>query len=850
MQKIHASVVKSPGKVWILFLALVLISSISTRRIFAQGFEPQLGISHQAGTGPGLNDGFSNFGAFVPLHSIGDDLLIFNDSQLQLYNDQSKLLGANVGVGVRKYDAQLNRILGANVYYDLRQLQDIPSGRSDFHQVGLGFESMGEIFDFRAFGNIPTNQDRQSFQTIPNAIPQFGGVNGQNIVYGQERFRQALSTLDLEGGALLFARDIYAISAYGGAYHLSGDDVSEWGPRGRLELRVNDKLFVNGFLQHDPIFDTTGGVAVELRFGRPEARSSSVYHIPSRLVDPIHRRRYISIHETEQELLHTVAGRAITVRHVDSNAAPDGDGSIGNPNNNLADASNHPDDIVYLHGGSLFDNQQIVISNDGQRLLGEGVPQWVNSDQSTFLLPGVNPAGATPRIRNSISSPAVTIGANNVEVSGIAVSSSQAGIYGEGISGVDINRNELNQNGTGIWLKNIAGTGSIRQNTANNNLARGVSVEGNFAGDIVDNIANNNLDESGIRIEGNFNGILAGNTTNENSLFGIVVFGSVDADIVGNTALSNTEGIRLISAVEGDILNNTASNNSNGGFVFQNVIGDIANNLAEENGLGINILGDVTGNVNNNQLRNNDHMGLLIQGTATGDIANNSASGNGHYALLVTNSVVGDITGNSLNSNGGGLLVAQNVTGDITDNFASNSTSFGGIGIQGNHQGILSRNTANDNFFWGMLVTGDQVGDVENNIANNNDTSGSLSFGFHGISFESNVIGNLTSNEANGNFLRGISLLGGIQGNVIDNVANNNGAEGIRILQNVEGSFVGNTTNLNLGTGTWISGNISQDFINNTANNNGGNGLQVEGTFGGASSPNFASGNAGIDHDY
>jgi trimeric autotransporter adhesin len=847
MQTIYATGVKSPEKIYILFLALVLIFSVSTGRIFAQDFEPQLGIGHQAGTGPGLNDGFSNFGAFIPLHSLGHDLLIFNDSQLQLYNDQSKLLGANVGVGVRKYDARLNRIFGANVYYDLRPLPDIPSGESDFHQVGFGLESLGEIFDFRVFGNMPTNQDRHSFQTIPNATPQFGGANGQNIVYGYERFRQALGTLDLEGGSLLFARNSYAISAYGGAYHLSGSNVSEWGARGRLELRANDKLFVNGFLQTDPIFDTTGGVAMELRFGRAGSRPNSNYYFPSRLADPVQRRRYISIYETEQELLHTIAGRAITVRHVNSNATSGGDGSIGNPNNNLAAASNQSDDIVYLHGGSLFDDQQIVISSQGQRLLGEGVPHWVNSDQSTFLLPGVNLSGTTPLIQNSFSSPAVTIGANNVEVSGVAVSSSQAGIYGDGINGVDINRNELNQNVTGIWLKNIAGTGSIRQNTANNNLARGVSVEGNFAGDIVDNIANNNLDESGIRIEGNFNGILAGNTTNENSLWGIVVFGSVDADIVGNTAVSNSEGIRLISAVEGDILNNTASNNSNGGFVFQNVIGDIANNLAEENGLGINVLGDVTGNVYNNQLRNNDHMGLLFQRTVTGDIANNSATGNGNYGI-VSNRVVGDITGNNVNSNGGGLFVGLSI-GDITDNTASNNTRFGGIQIR-DHQGILARNTANDNFYWGVWVIGTQVGDVENNIANNNDYAGLNSFGFHGISFENTVIGNLTSNEANGNFRRGINLVGGIQGNVVNNVANNNGDEGIRILQNVAGSFLGNTTNLNLGTGTWISGNISQNFINNTANNNGGNGLQVDGTISGASSPNSASGNAGIDYDY
>ncbi len=835
-----------------LCFTLALTFGLATRPTLAQEFGPQLEIGHQAGTAPGLHDGFSHFGAFIPLRSVGEELLIFNDSQLLLYNDQSELLGANIGFGARKYNPQTSRILGANVYYDLRQLPDPTAGTSDFHQVGFGIESLGEVFDFRAFGNVPTSLDRHTSQLIPGSTPQFGGPNGQNIIYGYERFRQALGTLDLEGGALLFARANYAISAYGGAYHLWGDNVSEWGTRGRMELRAHDKLFVNGFIQNDPIFNTTGGVSVELRIGIRNLRPNSNQSMPSRLADPVQRRRHITIHETDQELLATIAGQAITVRHVDSSAAAGGDGSIWHPNNHLADASNQSEDIVYLHSGSLFDNQQVVISSDGQRLLGEGVAHMINSDQGSFLLPGVNPSGTTPRIQNSISSPAVTINADNVEVSGITASESHSGIYGYGVSGFDINRNTLTQNGIGIDLRDVNGTGAIRGNVMTHNDMQGVFVGGNLTGEITDNIASKNWSGNGIYVEGNFSGLLSRNTANENLKIGIFIFGSTEADVTNNVAQSNSAGgIVLFGTVIGNVTDNTLTYNGGTGLdIRSDITGNITNNVAERNGSsGISVLRSVNGNINHNQMNNNVRYGMYVGDNVTGDLSNNTATNNDDFGLLVSGSVIGNIEGNNLSSNFGGLLVLGDVLGAITDNTGNNNYSFGGLEIHGVHQGILSGNTANNNGNWGIFVGGNQIGDVENNIANNN--------GIYewGIRFGGSVTGNLTANKANGNVRGGIWVYDGVSGDVAGNVANDNGylgigGEGIRIEQNVGGSFVSNTTNSNTGLGTLVSGNINLDFINNTANNNGGNGLQVDGTIGGASSPNTASGNGGINHAY
>ncbi|MEX1223966.1 MAG: right-handed parallel beta-helix repeat-containing protein, partial [Pirellulales bacterium] len=501
-------------------LSLAAALALAHDTSHAQGIGPHFGAGHLAGESVGLDDGYTNFGAFLPIVRPYDDVLLFSDTQLLLYNEQTAALGANLGLGARYYDAELNRIFGGYVYYDLRNMD-----LARYDQIGFGVETLGEVFDGRINVNLPTNTDVEQLATSFLAAPTFGGLIGQNIVVGANHFQQALSTVDVEGGALLTGNERWQLKGYLGAYGLFGEDTSEWGARGRIELRLQDELWVNGYVQNDPVFGTTGGMSFEYRFGVDSASPSSYLDVAARMGDPVQRRRHVAVAQLQTELLATAANIPITVLHVDSNASAGGTGGVNDPLNTLAAASNQPQDIVFVHGDSVFNGESMEITTLAQRFLGEGVPHTFDSDQGTFALPGVNPAGATPQILGAPGN-AVTVAANDVEVSGFAISgAADSGIFGDGVSGFDVNRNTANQNGiAGIFFDNVNGTGSITDNIANENTDAGIAVVGMMTGDIAGNTADDNTagpDATGIFIEGVLVGDLVGNTANRNHENGI-----------------------------------------------------------------------------------------------------------------------------------------------------------------------------------------------------------------------------------------------------------------------------------------------------------------------------------------
>src|SRR5205823_6482351 len=96
-------------------------------------------------------------------------------------------------------------------------------------------------------------------------------------------------------------------------------------------------------------------------------------------------------------------------------------------------------DVEARRGDRVERNHQIVLQNN-QRFLGEGatVPHLFVASQGTFLLPRATMNLAQPII-NGAPANAITL-ANNNEVSGFSViNSGLNGIFGDGVTGVNIN---------------------------------------------------------------------------------------------------------------------------------------------------------------------------------------------------------------------------------------------------------------------------------------------------------------------------------------------------------------------------------------------------------------------------
>src|SRR5262249_39646784 len=121
--------------------------------------------------------------------------------------------GANLGAGYRYFFPEINRIFGANAYFD-----NTDTGHSHFNQVGFGMESFGRYLDFRANGYAPVGERRHlvddffinpqftNTTTVDTANPFF---QGHNILFNQittqtmrvdrvRNFEAAMKGFDLE----------------------------------------------------------------------------------------------------------------------------------------------------------------------------------------------------------------------------------------------------------------------------------------------------------------------------------------------------------------------------------------------------------------------------------------------------------------------------------------------------------------------------------------------------------------------------------------------------------------------------------------------------------------------------
>lgn len=801
---------------WWLSLALAagLPAIVPSTHAQAQDLGTRFGMGHVAGQEVGLDDGYTRIGAFVPLMQ-RENLLLFSDTQLLLYNEQTEAKGGNLGGGMRYFDAAMDRIFGGYTYYDYRDRE-----LAQYHQVGFGFETLGSIFDARLNVNLATDTDVQHVSSGLFGTPRFGGRGGQNIVVGGDAYQQALSTIDAEMGGLLCGNDMLQVKAFIGAYGLYADGIDKPGVKGRLEFRVNDTAWVSGFLQNDDLFGTTGGLSCEFRFGRSNP-GSSFRSVRNRLNDPVHRRNHIAVHDTYQDILATVAGAPLTVLHVDSDADV-GSGGYLDPVNTLAAASNRPQDIIFVHGGSIFDGESIQISTDGQRLLGEGLAHTFNSDQGSFLLPRVNPDAAAPQINNAFGN-AITVAANDVEVANFSIADAGlSGIFGDAVSGFNVHNNSAQRSGVaGIFFNNVNGNGSIHNNIANNNGEAGIAVVGNMTGDIANNTANDNT--------------AAGNAT------GILVRGDLVGNVVSNTANGNEEeGIAIFGNLTGDLASNTANNtiDDSGIFVDGDVNGLVQANTANNNGqYGLEIAGNVMGDVVDNVTNVNGDGGLVIEGRLVGDLARNEANDNqadlgllnSGSGLFVRGEVLGDIYSNSTNANAAdGLFVRSAVTGDVTDNIAQENGA-NGLSIIGDFNGQMSNNEAILNIANGARVFGNLTGDVFENTFNDNG---------NGLFVSNNLTGKVFGNTANHNADQGIDIGNNLTSDVVSgNTTNSNRGHGFRVGADYVSTpafnasvFLSNQSNDNSGNGIEIAGQIDALVQGNVANGNGGHGMRVGGT--------------------
>ena len=353
--------------------------------------------------------------------------LIFNDAEF----------GSNVGTGYRWFVEDQNRIYGINGYWDTRN-----NNMLLFNQAGIGVESLGQIFDFRANGYTPAVND--TYQ------------QGNTFFFGNGLFlpsTSALSGMDAEAGVNLPTFYQISTSLFGGGYYYdSNHTIAAAGWRVRAEAAWRDRVVVGVSVQDDELFGQTVNGMIELRhtvFHHTTLARRSMRHkfrdpdgagdgetVRHRLADPVYRRQNIVLQD-ENSRLTKPDGALLNFVHVVPRGA--GTGTFENPYGTISNAMLNPlaaSGVVYTpHGGTFNEN---VTMKTGSTLFSNGPTQFVSTNVGSMKVPlsGVN--SSLTALPSKIVGD-VTL-ANNTVLNGFDV---QGGVSGINVMGVSLINNRV-----------------------------------------------------------------------------------------------------------------------------------------------------------------------------------------------------------------------------------------------------------------------------------------------------------------------------------------------------------------------------------------------------------------------
>jgi len=107
-----------------------------------------ISISHTEGKGLGYNRGYSSLDLFLAKPLRGSTIVPFLDLRGHIFNNGR--FATNAGLGCRWLNASRERVWGINFFYDSFIAYRLP-----YHQVSIGLEALGQIWDVRVNGYLP-----------------------------------------------------------------------------------------------------------------------------------------------------------------------------------------------------------------------------------------------------------------------------------------------------------------------------------------------------------------------------------------------------------------------------------------------------------------------------------------------------------------------------------------------------------------------------------------------------------------------------------------------------------------------------------------------------------------------
>ncbi|MCS6813170.1 MAG: hypothetical protein NZ772_06325, partial [Cyanobacteria bacterium] len=467
---------------------------------------PRLGVRYNSAN-TGHEYGYFGVEGFAPLGQTPGNSITFLEGRLLV--QQNGALGTNILLGHRVYSPSGDRTYGGYIAYDTRN-----TGRSFFNQIGLGFETLGDV-DARLNVYIPVGNTRNRVAEIFPGTSQFipaPGIGTNLLLDRRQEFEAAATAVDLEaGGKIAALGDRGTLRAYGGLYYLSPPgSPSAVGIKGRLEALPTDFLNLGVSLQYDGLYNTRAAFTIGLTFpGSAYTNSPNRNTLPKlrgidRLGESIARQHAIHVADptitgqrNDDQVLATspITGNPLRLLLVNQTGGAGGNGTEASPFTDTATAvaSATAGDIVFVlanagapaTGAFTIPAQVAVLSTQSQ------VPiNAVEVNNIQLEAPFLRGAGIAPPVNGTVTmSNDTTLSGFNVNVAGAP------GVTATGVTNVLIRDNTIASDTTAaINLDAVSGTANLINNQITGTNVPGINLT-NLAGTA--NITDNQVTGSG-----------------------------------------------------------------------------------------------------------------------------------------------------------------------------------------------------------------------------------------------------------------------------------------------------------------------------------------------------------------
>ncbi len=760
-------------------LSLLYTDQVS---FFTQPHHCRASIRHIERGGIGYEDGYTTFEAFVASDPRRWSIMPFMDIRGHIFNNAK--WAANAGFGIRALGK--NRIYGVNGYYDYRN-----TGKLHSNQVGVGFETLGVIGDFRINGYLPFGKKRSNpYDTA------FKNFVGHSMIISQ-KYQSAMRGWDAEFGWHIVKSAFWDFYAAVGPYYFHGKyDPSIWGGKGRVIGTFKNIVSLEISNSYDPIFGNKfqGQISLKIPFGpktkkRKEAEDTKIVTLyQDRMVQPVGRQEIIVVDQIKRDSVAIDPATGLAYFFVFVNNTSSSSGTYESPYHSLSQAEERssPYDILYVFpgDGTTRGMDSGILLKPNQKLWGSGIGQWIETSQGAVLIPAQS--SRLPALTNTnidTEGNAITLAANN-SIRGFTIASSiNDAIYGRDVQTLEVASCIFQENST--FAMEIICTNEAHISVTKNQFLQNVngcsfSLEKNATLSFIDNQYIGQTSVSNVPIE-----IAAsGNTLSahiENNLFAYNTTGSIRF----NFSDVASAGIRVI--------NNSFIQNTTGAQ------STLASNL-------VVILPDAT---------TTNYSSFTIKGNR---FLNNSSNAIYFHPSGLLRSLGATVEENIISNNGGSALVCGTPCESLTLSVTGNSIE----GLHDNAIAVIASGTTSTGTITLNNNNITNIGNSSNGIAVNQD------FSTLNLYISSNRIDGCEGTGILSYAPTGIdNLFLHIEDNSINNCQNmsSNAASAIDMEQykNLLGFVTNNSCLDNLGTGVVIGSTLSAPSVCLTLTGNSSN---------------------------